>query len=72
MLWILTCVFVGANFVAVIFLVWLPKFLFDKFQMSLSAAGFSAKAFLQLAPSWVSWREDGWQTAWHGGTAAGG
>jgi MFS family permease len=46
---ILTAVFVGANFVAVVFLVWTPKFLFDKFHMSLSMAGFSATAYLQLA-----------------------
>jgi MFS family permease len=46
---ILTAVFVGANFVAVVFLVWAPKFLFDKFHMSLSMAGFSATAYLQAA-----------------------
>lgn len=49
MVLVLTAVFVGANFVAVIFLVWLPKFLFDKFHMSLSMAGFSATAYLQMA-----------------------
>ncbi len=49
MVLVLTAVFVGANFVAVVFLVWLPKFLFDKFHMSLSMAGFSATAFLQVA-----------------------
>jgi MFS family permease len=46
---ILAAVFVGANFVAGIFLTWLPKFLFDKFHMSLSMAGFSATAYLQVA-----------------------
>jgi MFS family permease len=49
MVWVLTGVFVGANFVAIVFLVWLPKFLFDKFDMSLSMAGFSATAYLQVA-----------------------
>jgi len=49
MVWVLTAVFVGANFVAVVFLVWTPKFLFDKFHMSLSMAGFSATAYLQMA-----------------------
>jgi len=39
---VLTAVFVGANFVAAVFLVWMPKFLYDKFHMSLSRAGFSA------------------------------
>jgi len=47
--WVLTGVFVGANFVAMVFLVWLPKFLVDKFAMSLSMAGFSATAYLQMA-----------------------
>jgi sugar phosphate permease len=42
-------VFMGANFVAVIFLTWLPTFLYDKFHMSLAAAGFSSTAYLQLA-----------------------
>jgi MFS family permease len=46
---ILGAVFVGANFVAGIFLTWLPKFLHDKFDMSLSLAGFSATAYLQVA-----------------------
>jgi len=49
MVWVLTGVFVGANFVAMVFLVWLPKFLVDKFAMSLSVAGFSATAYLQVA-----------------------
>ncbi len=49
MAWVLTGVFVGANFVAMVFLVWLPKFLVDKFDMSLSMAGFSATAYLQVA-----------------------
>jgi len=49
MVWVLTGVFVGANFVAMVFLVWLPKFLVDKFDMSLSMAGFSATAYLQVA-----------------------
>lgn len=46
---ILTIVFVGANFVALIFLSWMPSFLHDKFGMTLAMAGFSATAYLQLA-----------------------
>lgn len=46
---ILTLVFVGANFVAMIFLSWMPSFLFEKFGMTLAMAGFSATAFLQIA-----------------------
>jgi MFS family permease len=46
---ILTLVFVGANFVALIFLTWMPSFLHDKFGMTLAMAGFSATAYLQVA-----------------------
>jgi MFS family permease len=46
---ILILVFVGANFVASIFMSWMPKFLFDKFKMSLSVAGASATTPPQLA-----------------------
>jgi MFS family permease len=46
---LLIAVFVGANFVAMVFLVWMPSFLHDKFDMSLSMAGLSAAAYLQLA-----------------------
>jgi MFS family permease len=45
----LVLAFMGANFVAMIFLVWLPSFLKDKFAMSLSMAGVSATVYLQLA-----------------------
>jgi MFS family permease len=46
---LLIFVFIGANFVAVVFLTWLPTFLFRKFHMSLTLAGFNATAFLQIA-----------------------
>jgi MFS family permease len=46
---ILTAVFLGANFVAMIFLTWMPSFLYRKFSMSLSMAGFSGTAYLQVA-----------------------
>ncbi len=42
-------VFVGANFVASIFLTWLPSFLNRKFAMSLSMAGLNGTIWLQLA-----------------------
>jgi len=45
----LVLVFIGANFVAMIFLVWLPSFLYGKFHMSLSMAGVSATVYLQAA-----------------------
>jgi MFS family permease len=42
-------IFVGANFVAVIFLTWMPTFLYRKFGMTLTMAGFNATAYLQMA-----------------------
>ena len=46
---ILTAVFIGANFVAMIFLTWMPSFLYRKFNLSLAMAGMSATAYLQIA-----------------------
>jgi MFS family permease len=46
---ILAAVFVGANFVAMIFLTWMPSFLYRKFNMSLAMAGLSGTAYLQVA-----------------------
>ena len=46
---VLTLVFIGANFVAMIFLTWMPSFLFQKFHMTLAMAGFSATFYLQIA-----------------------
>ena len=46
---ILMAVFVGANFVAMIFLTWMPSFLYRKFNMSLTMAGLSGTAYLQIA-----------------------
>jgi MFS family permease len=46
---ILIVVFFGANFVASIFLTWMPSFLHRKFDMSLTMSGFSATAYLQTA-----------------------
>ena len=41
--------FMCANFVAVVLLSWMPKFLFDKFHMGLALAGLTATVFVQLA-----------------------
>lgn len=46
---LLIAVFIGANFVAVVFLTWLPTFLFEKFHMSLSMAGLNATVYLQVS-----------------------
>jgi len=45
----LIAAFIGANFVAMIFLSWLPSFLYRKFGMSLSMASLNATAYLQIA-----------------------
>ena len=45
----LMAAFLGANFVAVVLLSWMPKFLYDKFHMTLAMAGFTATVFVQLA-----------------------
>jgi sugar phosphate permease len=41
--------FACANFVALVLLSWMPKFLYDKFHLSLAMAGLSATLFVQLA-----------------------
>src|SRR5688572_30836485 len=41
--------FMCANFVAVVLLSWMPKFLYDKFSTSLATAGLTATLFVQLA-----------------------
>src|SRR5262249_57647866 len=45
----LILVFVGANFVAMIFLTWMPTYLKRQFGMSLSMSGVSATVYLQIA-----------------------
>lgn len=41
--------FMCANFVAMVVLSWMPKFLYDKFHLSLAMAGLSATIFVQVA-----------------------
>ena len=41
--------FVGANFVATIFLTWTPTFLVEKFGFKLTSAGLSGTVFIHLA-----------------------
>ncbi|MBZ5621077.1 MAG: MFS transporter [Acidobacteriia bacterium] len=41
--------FLCANFVAVVLLSWMPKFLYDKFHLNLAMAGLTATIFAQLA-----------------------
>lgn len=56
---ILMGAFVCANFVAVVLLSWMPKFLYDKFHMGLAMAGLTATIFVQLA-SMVGSPVGGW------------
>jgi len=49
MVLLLVVVFMAANFVAVVFLTWMPTFLFQKFHMSLAMAGLNGTAYLQIA-----------------------
>jgi MFS family permease len=46
---ILMIVFIGANFVTVVFLTWLPYYLNQYFHMSLGRSGWNATAYLQAA-----------------------
>ena len=45
----LVLAFFGANFVGVIFLVWMPTFLTEEFSMSLTGAGINSTVYLQIA-----------------------
>ncbi len=47
--WLLMAAFVGANFVATVFLTWTPTFLVEKFHFQLATAGLSGTAFIHLA-----------------------
>ena len=46
---LLMLAFLGANFVATIFMIWTPLFLTDKFHFKLSTAGLSGAAFINIA-----------------------
>lgn len=57
--------FMCANFVAVVLLSWMPKFLFDRFHLSLAMAGLTATIFVQLASMAGApaggWLADSWR-----------
>ncbi|MGA2118546.1 MAG: MFS transporter [Bryobacteraceae bacterium] len=46
---LLILAFIGANFVALVFLTWMPSYLYRNFGMNLSMAGWNATAYLQTA-----------------------
>jgi MFS family permease len=71
MVLLLMAVFVGANFVAMIFLTWLPSYLNRRFAMSLTLSGLNATLWPQAA-SFVGvliggWLADRWASRRHGG-----
>lgn len=71
MVLLLVAVFVGANFVAMIFLTWLPSYLNRRFAMSLTLSGLNATLWLQAA-SVVGvliggWMADSWSGRRRGG-----
>src|SRR5262249_1464415 len=71
---LLIAVFMGANFVAMIFLTWMPTFLTERFGMSLMLAGFKAN-FWREAAAFVGvlvggWLADRWARRWRGGRMA--
>ena len=55
--------FMCANFVAVVLLSWMPKFLYDRFHMGLAMAGLTATIFVQLA-SMAGAPVGGWLADW--------
>lgn len=46
---LLVLVFIGANFVAMAFTVWMPTYIYRSFHMNLTRAGWSGTAYMQLA-----------------------
>jgi MFS family permease len=46
---LLMAAFMCDNFVAMVLLAWMPKFLYDKFHLGLASAGFTATIYVQLA-----------------------
>ena len=56
---LLMAAFMCDNFVGMVLLSWMPKFLYDKFSLSLAAAGLTATIFVQLA-SMVGSPAGGW------------
>jgi MFS family permease len=68
---LLLAAFVGANFVAAIFLTWTPTFLVEKFHFQLTSAGFSGSIFIHLASALSvpigGWLADRWANRHPGG-----
>jgi MFS family permease len=69
--WLLLVAFMGANFVATIFLTWTPTFLVEKFGFKLTSAGLSGSVFIHLASALSvpigGWLADRLARRWAGG-----
>jgi len=67
----LMAAFLCANFVAVVLLSWMPKFVHDRFGLDLATSGLTATAFAQI-PSFVGAIAGGWLAdAWRRRTVGG-
>lgn len=68
---LLMAAFLGANFVATIFLTWTPTFLTEKFNFRLTTAGLSGSVFIHLASALSvpvgGWLADTFARRWAGG-----
>jgi predicted MFS family arabinose efflux permease len=68
---LLLLAFLLSNFVAVVLLTWMPKFLYDEFHLSLAMSGLTATLFVQLASMAGSpaggWLADAWRRRTPGG-----
>ncbi|MDR3719696.1 MAG: MFS transporter [Bryobacteraceae bacterium] len=71
---LLMAAFCLANFVAMVLLSWMPKFLYDRFHMGLAVAGLTATVFVQLASMLGSplggWMADSLRRRFAGGRIA--
>lgn len=68
---LLILAFFGANFVALVFLTWMPTFLKEKFHLNLAAAGLEATIYIQFASMAGAgvggWLADRWRSRLPGG-----
>jgi MFS family permease len=68
---LLMAAFLLNNFVAMVLLTWMPKFLFDNFRLSLAMSGLTATLFVQLASLLGApaggWLADAWHRRFSGG-----
>lgn len=68
---LLVAAFFGANFVALVFLTWMPTFLKEKYSLNLAAAGFGATFYIQVASMVGSMLGGMLADRWRGGLPGG-